>query len=222
MRRSPRLRRILGRSAGAAVKTHRFAVDDARISLEASLRALQTDFIDVLLLHDCGVEDVSDDLLEFLQAAQRSGKVRYFGVATSVDAVRAILSRWPAFARILQFQNSVLSENDELIDKAPGAVITHGALGGSFPALRRYLSLNAELARTWSERVQADCGDPPTLAALMLNYAVQVNTRGPVLFHSRHVESIYADVRTVERSRIMPEQLHTFARLCRESGVRPD
>jgi aryl-alcohol dehydrogenase-like predicted oxidoreductase len=51
-----------------------------RESIEASLRALQTDVIDVLQVHNITREVIErGDVLEVLQQAQQAGKVRYLG-----------------------------------------------------------------------------------------------------------------------------------------------
>ena len=54
-----------------------------RESFEASLRRLQTDYVDVMYLHGvppAWLERVLDELLEPLQQLQREGKVRFLGV----------------------------------------------------------------------------------------------------------------------------------------------
>jgi len=221
MRFSPRLRTLLGRSARMAVKRSRFSVNEVRRSLETSLRALGTDYIDIYLLHDCTVRDASEELLVFLDQARRDGKIRYFGVGTGVEQIVAICGQHPQFAEVIQFQNSVLISNLRYLGEPPGAVVTHGALAGSYTALKAHLSKNPELARRWSEIVQADCGNPSILAAMMLRHAVRANQRGPVLFHSRHAESIRGNARAIAEEWFAPEQLEQFARLARDCGIRP-
>src|SRR5262245_12759859 len=57
MRLSPMLRRALGARARSLVKSGAFGVDEARSSLETSLRELKTERIDIYLLHQCSPED---------------------------------------------------------------------------------------------------------------------------------------------------------------------
>ena len=220
MRLSPRLRDLLGRRARAAVKHSRFSVEESRASLETSLRVLATDCIDVYLLHECTIADASDELLEFLSQARRAGKIRYFGIGTAFEHVVDFCRQRQEFAAVVQFQNSALTQNVENLTTAPGAVLTHGALGGSFSALTRYLTSDEEAAKRWSSALQADAGDPWVMTSLMLGYATQANQRGPVLFHSRRRDTIVSNVRAVERG-IDREQIDTFARLAKASGVVP-
>lgn len=220
MRLSPRLRQFLGRQARGAVKTRRFTADLARRSLEISLRTLATDYIDVYLLHDCLLEHASDELLEFLIRARDEGKIRCFGAGTSPEQILAICTQRPQFATVVQFQNSLLCSNACAIKSAPAAVITHGALAGSYNALARHLSNHPEVARTWSDTLREDCSQPGRLAALMLNYALSQNRRGPLLFRSRRVKSIQANARSVVEERFTVEQLDDLARLAQESRVQ--
>ena len=88
MRFSPSLRNRIGRQARSAVSHGRFGAAEARDSLETSLRVLGTDYIDIFLMHDCSLGDISDDLLVFLSRARAEGKIRYFGVATEAEGDR--------------------------------------------------------------------------------------------------------------------------------------
>jgi aryl-alcohol dehydrogenase-like predicted oxidoreductase len=69
-----------------------------REALEASLRRLQTDYVDIYQMHNARMAQVDDDALwELLESFKREGKVRMYGVALGpaigwlyegVDAVR--------------------------------------------------------------------------------------------------------------------------------------
>lgn len=221
MRLSPAMRSALGRRARTAVKTRRFTVDAARRSLETSLRTIGTDYIDVYLLHDCQLDDTSDELFRFLTQARNEGKIRCFGVGTSPEQASAICNKRPQFATVLQFQNSLLCPNLRAINNAPGAVITHGALAGSYTSLNKHLLDHPEVARAWSDVLGEDCAQPAVLAALMLSHAVRENRRGPVLFRSSRAESIHANANAVDQERFTLKQLQEVARLAKESEVLP-
>ena len=69
-----------------------------RRALEASLRRLETDYVDVYQMHNARMEQIDDDALwELLESLKREGKIRTYGVALGpaigwlyegVDAVR--------------------------------------------------------------------------------------------------------------------------------------
>ncbi len=74
---NPALRQIARRRSQALYKEQAFSMEDARLSLETSLRELQTDYIDIYLLHECTAAGLrqGDDLLSFLQDARQAGKI---------------------------------------------------------------------------------------------------------------------------------------------------
>src|SRR5580698_4975625 len=210
IRLSPRLRNLLRRQV---VSTGRFSVGDARKSLEASLRTLATDYLDIYLLHDCRVNDPSEELLRFLEQARSEGKIRYFGLASGIEEIREIERNLPDLGRIAQFENSVLKRNFELAIDLSGTVITHGAMAGSLAALHRSLDCNPQLSLQWSTRLGIDIAQTTVLANLMLAWAVKANTRGPVLFHSSRDDSIHRNVAAVEDNRFSAAQIDEFDRL---------
>jgi D-threo-aldose 1-dehydrogenase len=221
MRASPAVRSFLGRQGAKLVKRGAFSVEEASRSLEASLRELRTDYVDVLLLHDCRPEDCSPELLEFLTAAVTAGKIRAFGVGTHVESARAIARSAPDFAHVLQFENSLLFPAIDEVDPAGHhALITHGALA-SFDVVRRHLHSNPELCMRWSAELEVDCGQDSVLVALMLQFAVLANRRGPVLFSSTRRQNIAANALAVsEPSRRVVDRF--VALLAPEIGGGPE
>lgn len=82
------------RMVGAALKSRRKSVflssksknrtrQGALEELNASLRELGTDYLDIWYLHDLGrAEELTDELLAAQQAAKKDGKIRFAGVTT--------------------------------------------------------------------------------------------------------------------------------------------
>jgi aryl-alcohol dehydrogenase-like predicted oxidoreductase len=219
----PAARNFLRHRAQGLVKGGAFSANDARTSLETSLRELGTDTIDFYLLHDYVVSENSpDDLLEFLGAAVKSGKIRYFGLGTGIENILPALQTRPKLCTILQFENSVVTRNIERLPSgAPRLTITHGALSGSYRAVSSFLRSHAELARSWSSDLAADCSREETISALMLNYAVGSNPNGLVLFSSRDASRVARNVRAVLEPAISTEQVALFAQLVERDVMPP-
>lgn len=99
-------RRIFPRAAGSI----RPPLTAACISesLDASLRRLRTDYVDLLLLHEPGPDRLveADDLLGLLQTLRNTGKVRAFGLAGSWEGVTASRAALPREAWIIQTAES--------------------------------------------------------------------------------------------------------------------
>lgn len=67
-----------------------------RTSVEASLKRLQTDYLDILLLHRPDLLMDPDAIAEVFAELKAAGKVRYFGVSNFTPAAQAMLqSRLP-------------------------------------------------------------------------------------------------------------------------------
>jgi aryl-alcohol dehydrogenase-like predicted oxidoreductase len=165
---APPLRALARRGAATMVKEGRFAVPDARASLETSLRELGTGYVDLLLLHECEPDDLSDELLAYLQGCVDDGKVRAFGIATQPAASGAIAAQRPDFAGVVQIANGVTARTvDELPELWRNAVVTHSALARLDEVARRAPDLGRR-----------------EVAELMLAWAALANPDGIVLFSS--------------------------------------
>ena len=83
---------------GQAELPHDFSPAFVRNALEASLRRLHTDYVDIYQMHNARMAQIDDDALwELLESFKREGKIRMYGVALGpaigwlyegVDAIR--------------------------------------------------------------------------------------------------------------------------------------
>jgi len=216
VRAVPAARKFLQRRAQGLVTGGAFSVKDAQTSLETSLRELDTDYIDFFLLHDYVVsENPPDDLAAFLKDAAKAGKIRYFGLGTGIENILRAMECRPELTSVLQFEHSVLHRNVERLARGgPHRItITHGSLGASYHSVSAFLKSHGESAKNWSEELALDCSRDETLSALMLNYAVQTNRDGLVLFSSRDASRVSRNVRAVLEPDISPAQVELFGQL---------
>lgn len=123
----PLLRSAIGANARAA---DRFSVAAAKASLDRSLAALATDYLDILFLHDCEADDLTGDLTAFLDAQIAAGKIRAYGAATSIEAVAALERRRGA-AMLYQFANSLALPNAETLPNGARRFIAHSPFSGA-------------------------------------------------------------------------------------------
>jgi aryl-alcohol dehydrogenase-like predicted oxidoreductase len=219
----PAARSFLRSRAQELVKGGAFSANDARASLETSLRELGTDYIDFYLMHDYVVSgSTPDKLLDFLSGALKSGKIRSFGMGTGIENILAALRTQPELCAILQFENSVITRNVEKLPAygAPRFLITHGALSGNYQALSSFLQSHLEVERRWSKDLALDCSKQETISALMLNYSVESNANGLVLFSSRDRQRVARNIKAVLEPAVSSEQIALFRRLV-ERDVLP-
>ena len=219
----PSTRKVLQRRTQTLTKSGGFNVSDARISLETSLRELGTDFIDFYLLHDYVVADHADeDLVSFLEDAVKAGKVRSFGIGTGIDNVLRALESQPKLCHVVQFENSILRENMRSLPPRAASsrlVITHGALQ-SYRSVSSFLAAHSNTAKDWSKRLGVDCSQEDTISALLLNYAVEANPHGLVLFSSMKSVRVTKNAKAVLEPVFSPTQVALFGKLV-ERELKP-
>ena len=98
------LRRLTGQKKFATARQLDYRGATTAASVERSLRALRSDYVDILYLHDPALDLLTepDSLFETLQRLRASGKVRHFGLAGNACACLAILHRFPIAGCFLQ------------------------------------------------------------------------------------------------------------------------
>jgi aryl-alcohol dehydrogenase-like predicted oxidoreductase len=121
------LRSLVG---GAAPAADRFSVAAAENSLNQSLAALKTDYLDILFLHDCTAADLSDELAGFLDRQVAAGKIRAYGVATGIDAV-VTLHQAHGDRLIYQFANGLAARNAERLAGSGCRIVAHSPFFGA-------------------------------------------------------------------------------------------
>jgi len=203
VRLCPSCRVMLRRRAEGLVKSGMFDVPIMQQSLETSLRELRTDYLDILLLHECRMSDLSrDELSEFLECNQRSGKIRYYGVASTpeVCANAHRLSRYKS--SVMQFPSGAITRASQgVIPPGSGVpVITHSSLGLAFNGICDQLAANDAMASAWSRTLDIDARDRRALGAVFLTYAIDENPQGCVLFSSTSDVHIRLNMATARRA----------------------
>src|SRR5487761_317591 len=103
-------KRVTQAVAGLRAKAS-FSAEEARRSLERSLRELGIDAIDVWLLHEVTAKDLDgSDLLPFLRDAQQRGLIGTYGVGAERGRLIDVWERHRDCCPVLQFEGSVLEE----------------------------------------------------------------------------------------------------------------
>jgi aryl-alcohol dehydrogenase-like predicted oxidoreductase len=185
----PALRRTAVRNSGTLYTAPTFSAAAVQASLESSLRALQTDYVDFFLAHQASAAAMPGaDLIELLERLRRDGKVLAYGVATEFSWLDPVLKRCPQLARVVQFDSDPGGDHARaLAQDSQRLLITYGLLGRTLMTLR--------------ERRRAAPGDSleqiddDTLGGLLLRAAVLANPDGIVLMQSRSIRRIERNVR---------------------------
>ena len=123
----PLLRSVIGTKAQAA---DRFSVPAARAAIEQSLKALRTDYLDILFLHDCAAADWTEELREFLDRQVATGAIRAFGAATDVATIAGLHCR-QGDAMVHQFANSICVPNAARLPRNARRFVCHSPFAGA-------------------------------------------------------------------------------------------
>jgi hypothetical protein len=162
----------------------------AKASLERSLRLLQTDHVDIFLLHDPHPGTVrSADVCALLEDARRAGLIRTWGVAGESDETFAVANSMPAPVPVIQTREDIL-DRSAASARSERVTITFGVLQRALPAVLHHLSQNPDRRGEWSQRVDADETDPDGIAMLLLREALAARPTGVVLYSSIHAERL--------------------------------
>lgn len=167
--------RIVNKALGreARPQTGLFQPAQVRRSLEKSLRALRTDHVDALLLHEITPQQMSEETGEELLKLKREGKALKVGLATSAAASDRLLSAFPNLFDIVQAPAGAIVRN-----LGNAMLITHSVFGPRLEKARAALQ-----------------GDREQAAELLLRAAMALNPNGVTLFSSTRPETIRKNAR---------------------------
>lgn len=123
------LRRITRRKSFIMTRKYDYGARSAAASVERSLRALRTDHLDILYLHDPTLSRLTEPhlLFETLRGLQTAGKVRYFGLTGNVRECMAILDTHPGLRCLLQVDAS--AGNAQLEALTAAGIAFHASYG---------------------------------------------------------------------------------------------
>ncbi len=198
---APALRSRIRRGASATVQFGAFDAAAVRASLETSLRELQTEYVDLFLLHECTVADLNDALYAELCRMIEAGLIKRFGIATKPGAAAEIIVREPRFAQTVQLADSLLAPSG--IIHRLSAPVTHSIFSGDVGALA---------SRMPQVKYQQSGISAVTLARrAMLEYALRTNRDGIVIFSSSNPSHITENVRASRERMFSDHELDTFA-----------
>lgn len=175
----------------------------ARESLEASLRRMRTEYVDLLLLHEPSVDAaIGADLHGYLEDARARGVIRAWGIAGERAGVDNARRQFGGCAPIVQVPFDFRTELTRVeASDLQGRSFFH-ILGEPANAIRNYLRADPERQRRWRARVGADCTDPEFLARMLLLTVAKVHPDSLLMFTSTRSEHIVSAARTLAVSHV--------------------
>ena len=217
----PALRRAVRKHSNMLYAPKNFDVETAKRSLEESLRALRTDYIDIFLLHEPELAQVQDTgVWEYLQRAKEKGLIRAWGVAGYPDQVKPVCDAIPALARVIQIPNDVVNcQQEQFGDYSDAGFITFSPYSGVYDTLRALINNNSAFVDNFMKSTDIDLRQRGVLAKLMVGYCLCANSSGVTLFFSGRSEGIGDNV-AAWKSGYSEESVDAFADLVHQVLAR--
>jgi D-threo-aldose 1-dehydrogenase len=198
-----------------------FHATGARRSLERSLRALRTDYIDLFLLHDPVPGSVrSDEVSSCLEAARTAGLIRSWGIAGDLEPTEEVARSFQQQVPVRQLRDDIFLRTLEARPKG-SAFVTFGVIARALTGLVQHVNTDESRRQRWKNTVDADCGNPEIAASFLLRAALRNNSSGVVVFSSTCASHISSAAATLQSFQPEDSALNAFLRLA-EAEFGPD
>ncbi len=209
---APGARKAMQRQLAAQFSSGHFSVAALHESLENSLRALQSDYVDMLFLHEPPVSVLDqDDLFAALEELVVAGKIRRFGIASTPQVIKAALA---VNLRSVQFPCNLFEVGPEQMLNTRGgdvvAIANHpfGGAAGIVRGKALLTSLAQNHATPASLRDKLQKADDEVLADVVLNLITRDTGVQIVVPSMLQLDHLRANVAAIEHSRFSVEDLH--------------
>jgi aryl-alcohol dehydrogenase-like predicted oxidoreductase len=214
VRAVPALRGVARRQAAAQLVQGEFSVDLLRTSLETSLRALKTDYVDLLLMHAAPMTALkNDDLLEAMERLVSEGKARRAGISAEHAVIEAAFTKQPLALTTAQFAMGLGSMKFAAAAREAATdgwfLVANRPFGGALGASeckRRIEAMRADvtLPEELRAKLKPDPGLMPETVLNMILRGAGVHAVIPAMMKAEHLA---ANVRAVEHCRFSEAEL---------------
>lgn len=175
-----------------------FASNEIVASVETSLSALKTDYIDFVLLHESRADHFQDpSVLEALRSLQKTGKIGGFGSATQPDVTLQIDRTGPHDAVMLQFKNDLLDATAEALKGSMRTRIVHSIFGSAFQDFVQLIQ-RLGVAHPDVQSVELDTENTRAWGGALLAYAARQTGEGLALFSTGQPDQIATTIECAE------------------------
>jgi aryl-alcohol dehydrogenase-like predicted oxidoreductase len=227
--RSPSIKRAMRHQISRQLTFPGFSAREMRKSLEVSLRALRTDYVDIFFVHVPPIEVFSQvELFEELDATLKEGIVRYLGIATDAKGISAAIDSKIRNIKIFQsavnlWDDSPLIAMASNLEQSQFALIANQPFGGGsgVTLLKKELavlakSLDAPLGI--KEKLE-DCDDA-VAADVAINSVLAHSQVSAVICSMHQRDHIRNNTRASDQSRFSQGELNAIQEFLRTGQWR--
>jgi hypothetical protein len=212
LKKGPALRSAVKRRDAVFAAPRSYTAGDAARSLDESLRALNTDHVDILFLHAPRAIDAIDveGIMEFFEGAKQAGKIRAWGASQDEDTDVDIAGRF-GIDSVRQFMCDVTDPPGQPID------IAFGVFNKPHTTIRNALVSDRALHDRWCHSLGLDPLAPGVLSRLIMGSSrTTLNARA--LLYSTTNPTRIADAAAAFSTPVDSATEHGFAVLARQLG----
>jgi aryl-alcohol dehydrogenase-like predicted oxidoreductase len=220
----PQTKKLVKTAAQTAAPKVQFTLDSAKQSLEISLNALKTDYIDNFLFHEYDFQNMSyqfTEILLFLDSQKKSGKIKNYGFSISCELkeINAFLERQNITPDILQMPCSWFKDDERYIlqnlRKKGVKIILHSPFKFKPDLFLDFLKSKA-LLLTFESSMERDINFVTDLYGVYLAYFKVTYSPYCLITSMFNLSHIEANVKTFQYSQINKKQAQLFEQLIKE------
>ena len=191
-------------------------------TLEQSLRRLRADYVDVMQLHNAGVEECErGGLVDGLQAMRREGKVRWIGASTTMLHLPTLLS-WGVFDAFQIPYSALEREHENWITKSAEAgvgIIIRGGVARGEPGE------GTGRQDRWESFERAGLDDlreeGESRSSLLLRYTLTHPHSDTIIVGTTNPAHVAENVQTILRGPLSPDTYREIKRRMDAAGESP-
>ena len=219
LRFAPGARRAIQGPLTAMSSAGHFDVAALHESLDASLRALRTDYVDFLFLHEAPASVLQqEDLFAALRQLVTAGKVQRFGIASSQLVIQATIAAQVQGLQTVQFPCNLVkfrTPNQWLGARGDVVAIANHPFGGAAGialgrTLLASLASSADTPTALHEKLEPL--DDTLLADVVLNAITRDTGVHAVVPSMLQLDHLRADVAAMQHSRFTSEEIQWLRR----------
>ncbi|MDB5192440.1 MAG: aldo/keto reductase [Segetibacter sp.] len=188
-------------------------------SAEASLKRLQTDYIDMYQLHGGTMEDPIDESIEAFEILKQQGKIRWYGISSiRPNVIREYVKRSNIVSVMMQY--SLLDRRPEeatldLLKQNNIGVLVRGSVAGGLlinKSPKAYLNYSEEEVAKAAAAIQyvATGERQPTHAAIQ--FVLDHSAVTAAVVGVRTLEQLEEAIRSIETKKITTEEIQLLKR----------
>lgn len=171
----------------------RFDLAFVEQSVSGSLRRLQTDRVELLLLHEADADDISEQLVSFLSRGRDAGRFGAIGVGAERVRCEAIAARFPGLFDVYQYSWSPLDAEPAHLEGGATCILNRSLMRALHPLAERMATDPAFAARV-QNATGLDFDHGHSLAPALLAATIAANPGGLVLAASRSLDRMRSNL----------------------------